>query len=100
MIKLKMKNYSMILIEKPQKYQPYYQAKWINKNILQVKKYYLLIKKQAKFNYSPSGKAFEKQKDEGEKQIDVLKTLKLKDKEEKQIESIEDNKKHQGKSDD
>ena len=27
-----------------QKYQPYHQAKLINTNILQVKKYYLLIK--------------------------------------------------------
>ena len=40
----------------------------INKNILQVRKYCLLIKKkikkkieQAKFTYSPLGKAFEKQ---------------------------------------
>ena len=30
--------------DKMQKYQPYYQAKLINTNILQVKKYYLLIK--------------------------------------------------------
>ena len=37
------KNYSMILIEKLQKYQPYHQAKLISMNILQVKKYYLLI---------------------------------------------------------
>ena len=42
-------------------------------NILQVKKYYLLIKEveQAKFAYSPLGKAFEKQtkaiEDKGEK---------------------------------
>ena len=37
------KNYGMILIEKLQKYQPYHQAKLISMNILQVKKYYLLI---------------------------------------------------------
>ena len=37
-------NYSMILIEKLQKYQPYYQEKFINMNIVQVRKYYLLIK--------------------------------------------------------
>ena len=44
-------------------------------NILQVKKYYLLIKdiiEQAKFAYSPLGKAFEKQtktiENQGEKQ--------------------------------
>ena len=34
MIKLGMKNYSMILIEKLQKYQPYHQAKLISMNIL------------------------------------------------------------------
>ena len=44
MIRLKMKNYNMILIEKLQKYQPYHQAKFINMNILQAEKYYLLIK--------------------------------------------------------
>ena len=37
-------NYSMILIEKLQKYQPYHQAKLISMNILQVKKYCLLVK--------------------------------------------------------
>ena len=52
-------------------------------NILQVKKYYLLIKniiEQAKFTYSPLRKAFEKQtktiEDQGQKQVDFLKTLK------------------------
>ena len=34
----------MILIEELQKYQPYYQAKLINANILQVKNDCLLIK--------------------------------------------------------
>ena len=37
-------NYSMALIEKLQKYRPYHQAKLISMNILQVKKYFLLIK--------------------------------------------------------
>ena len=37
-------NYSMVLIEKLQKYRPYHQAKLISMNILQVKKYFLLIK--------------------------------------------------------
>ena len=50
-----------------------------------VKKYYDLIKQQiieqAKFTYSPLGKAFEKTKrktieDQGEKQVEDLKTLK------------------------
>ena len=44
MIKLEIKSYSMILIEKLQKYQPYHKAKLINMNILQVRKYYLLTK--------------------------------------------------------
>ena len=37
-------NYNMILIEKLQKYQHYYQAKVTNMNILRANKYYLLIK--------------------------------------------------------
>ena len=54
-------------------------------NILLVKKYYHLINQQqiieqAKFTYSPLGKAFEKQiktiKDQGEKQVEALNTLK------------------------
>ena len=80
MIKLKMKNCSMILIEKLQKYEPNHHPKLTSKNILQVKKYYLLIYKkrrsyyflimiliiiikkieQGKFTYSLFGKAFEK----------------------------------------
>ena len=40
MIRLKMKNYNMILTEKLPKYQLYHQAKFINMNILLVKKYY------------------------------------------------------------
>ena len=87
MIKLETKNYSMILLEKLQKYQPYHQAKLISLNILQVKKYCLLIKKkkieQAKCTYPPLGKAFGKQaktiEDQGEKQVDALEILKLKD---------------------
>ena len=43
MIKLEMKNYNMILTEKQQKYQHYHLEKFIIMNILQVKKYYLLI---------------------------------------------------------
>ena len=38
------KKYNMILKEKLQKYQLYHQVKLISMNILQVKKYYLLIK--------------------------------------------------------
>ena len=38
------KNYSMILIGKLQKHQPDHQTKLASMDILQVKKYYLLIK--------------------------------------------------------
>ena len=61
-IRLRMKNYNMILIEK---YLPYHHAKLISMNFVKVKKYYLLVKnkiEQAKFTYSPLSKAFEKQK--------------------------------------
>ena len=36
--------HNMTSIEELQKYQSYHQAKFISMNILQVKKYYLLIK--------------------------------------------------------
>ena len=59
-----MKNLSMILIEKLQKYQPYQQAK-INKyeylsgeEILPSNQKQII--EQAKFTYSPLGKTFEK----------------------------------------
>ena len=38
MIKLEMKNYSIVLIEKLQEYQLDHQAKLISRNILKVKK--------------------------------------------------------------
>ena len=64
-------------MEKLQKYLHYHQAKLININVLQVKKIFLSNQKQiirqAKFIYSPLGKAIEKQtktiEDQGEKQI-------------------------------
>ena len=40
MIRLEMQNYDMMLIEKQLKYQSYHLAKFINMNILLVKKYY------------------------------------------------------------
>ena len=65
MIRLEMKNYSMILMEKQPKYQLYHQVKCINMNILLVKIYYRQINnkviEQAKFTYSPLAKPFEKQ---------------------------------------
>ena len=44
MIRLEMKNYNTISIEKQPKYQLYHQTKLVNMNILQEKKYYHLIK--------------------------------------------------------
>ena len=44
MIKLKMKDYNTIFTEKQQKYRHYRQVKLISMNILQLKKYYYLIK--------------------------------------------------------
>ena len=38
MIKFEMKTYNTILIEKHKKYQYYHQAKFINTNVLQVKR--------------------------------------------------------------
>ena len=45
-VKIRDAKYNTILTETQQKYQHYYQEKLINMNILQVKKYYLLIKEQ------------------------------------------------------
>ena len=44
MVKLGLKNYNMILTEKQQKYQYYHQIKLIKMNILQMKKFQLMIK--------------------------------------------------------
>ena len=44
MIRLEMKNCNAILTEKLQKYRCYHLEKLIDKNVLQVKKYYLVIK--------------------------------------------------------
>ena len=94
MTRLKIKKYNMISIEKQLKYQPYHQVKYVNTNILLVKIYYHLTNnkqiEQAKFTYSPLGKAFEKQiktiEDQGKKQVDALKVL-----EPKAIESGSEN---------
>ena len=79
MIRLEMKNYNIILIEKQPKCRPYHQVKFTNMNILLVKilpSNQQQIIEQAKFTYSPLGKAFEKQiktiEDQGEKQIKVI----------------------------
>ena len=44
MMRLKMKNYNMILIENHKKYLIYHEAKLINMIILQARKCYLLTK--------------------------------------------------------
>ena len=95
MIRLRMKNFNMILIEKLKKYQPYHQAKSIicechtgeeilPSNLKQTTE-------QAKFSQSPHGKAFQKQtktiEDQGLNQIDILKSL---ESSEKQLRSIID----------
>ena len=46
MMILEIKNCNVILIEKQQKYQHYHLEQLINMNILQVKKYCLLIKEE------------------------------------------------------
>ena len=46
MIRLEMKNCNTILKENQQKYQHYHLQKLINMNILQVKKYYFLVKEE------------------------------------------------------
>ena len=80
MIKLEMENYSMILIEKLQKYQPYRQAKLIQYEYLTGKEILSFNQKQiveqAKFTYSLLGESLEKQikniEYQGEKQVKVI----------------------------
>ena len=66
-----MKNYNMTLIERLRKYQLYQIEEILPSNQQQ-------IIQQAKFNYSPLGKALEKQiktiEDQGQKQVNALKT--------------------------
>ena len=76
MIKLEMKNYGMLLIERLKKYQRYHQAKLKSMNILTGEKILASNQKQiieqAKFTYSPLWKAFEKQTKE---QVQAVKDL-------------------------
>ena len=79
MIRLEMKNYNMILTEKQLKYQLYHKYEYLTgEDILPSNQQQII--EQAKFTYSPLGKAFEKQiktiEDQGEKQVDILNTLK------------------------
>ena len=62
MIRLEMRNYSVILIEKQLKYQLYHQVKYeylTGEDILPSNQQQII--EQARFTYSPLGKAFEKQ---------------------------------------
>ena len=65
MIRLEMTSCNMISAKKLQKYKHYHQVKFINLNILQVKKLLpsnqSIIIEQATFPYSPLGKALKKQ---------------------------------------
>ena len=77
MIILEMKKQNVVLTEKQQKYHLYHQVKLINKNILQVKKFYCQIKEWYIFSFR---KALEKQEkaieEEGKKQVQALEFLK------------------------
>ena len=79
MIRLGMKNYSTLLIEKRLKYQLYHLVKFkyeylTGEDILPANQQQII--EQAKFTYSPFGKVFEKQikaiEDQGEKQIKAI----------------------------
>ena len=73
---------------KLQKYQPYHQAKYeylTGKEILPFNQQQII--EQAKFTYSPLGKAFQKQ------------TIIIEDQGEKQIKAIQDNKNQLGNID-
>ena len=92
MIRIRVKNYSMILIEKLQKYQPLSSDK-INKHeyltrgeILSSNQKKKKIE-QAKFTYSPLKKSFEKQTKITEDHVKVLKSL---GSSEKRLASIKD----------
>ena len=64
MIRLEIKNCNMISTEKQKKYLDYCLEKLINMNILQEKTLHSdqrRVIEQAKFTYSPLGKALEKQ---------------------------------------
>ena len=101
MIRLGVKNCNMILIAKQPKYRVYHQVKFTNEyltgeDILPSNQQQII--EQAKFTYSPLGKAFEKQiktiEDKGQKQIDALESLKPKE----QTKPIEDKPNNQSKA--
>ena len=65
-----MKKCNKILTEKEQKYHYYHQVQLINMNILQVKKYYLLLKKDGQNTLSLHNK--KTIEDQRRKQIDAI----------------------------
>ena len=91
-----MENYNIILIEKQQKHRLYHQSKFTDEDISPSNQQQII--EQAKFTYSPLGKAFEKQiktiEDQGKKQVDALEKLKPKE----QSKPIEDKSKNQPKA--
>ena len=97
MIRLQMKNCSMILTEKQQKYQHYHPVKLINTNILWAKKYCHFDQsrtiKRAKYGYYPLGKASEKQTkkfaEQGKQQVKALEVLKSEENKEEEIKPVE-----------
>ena len=76
MVRLKMKNYNKILTENQQKYRCYHQVRLMKCDEILLSDQSKIIK-QAKFIYSPFGKAFEKQmetvENQGIKQCEALK---------------------------
>ena len=86
-----MKNCNTTFIEKQQKYQHYHQTKLINMNILQAKKYYLLIKVEQVYIFS-SCKSIRKTNKNNwgtrKKQVETLQILKRA--EQQKLKSIKD----------
>ena len=99
MTRLEMENYNMVLTKKQQKYQHFHQVKLINRNIFQVKKYYLLIKIEQQKKLSVLillYKILLKYKTKN-KQKTKKKTKTIEDTAEKQSKTIEDATKKQTK---
>ena len=83
MMRLEIKNYNTILTEKQQKYQHYHLEKFINMNILQVIKYYHLIKEELQNKLSLY--LLQQEKLQKNKQTNTIE-----DQGKKQIKAIED----------
>ena len=93
-VKIKMKNYTITLTETQQKHQHYLQLRLINMNILQVRKYYHLIKAESQNKLSRHSLHSVKHlknnritEDQGIKHVEALKLLKPEENQE--LESID-----------